>query len=826
MSFTITTRAERELAKLKIEPQLVLEIEGVTTLFGAVEILRLIRIGDDELEIGDDWKIGGLSAVVDQEDVISFDGGSSTRIDQQLQPDKGSVSSVSSVSIALTDRQLVATRLISPGVVIDDILGVKAKLWMGFRNTAFKEDYIQIFAGIIDDVESGAGIVKLNLAHPEQLKRQEIYNPVDAILDATMNDSQTTIELDDASNFPVPVLGPDGSVDETIKFYVKIEDEYIRYEGRTGNTLTGCTRASLASLNVAHTVGADDITVKSLVALDGTAIDIALKVMLSGTNGNYLDDLAITRYLHPDPLTTIPNSIFFQGVDLNRDYGVVEGDYITITDATEGANNCSAKTIQEIISTDDGSYAVINDVTFVEESDTEAVISFRSQFDSLGYGLAMSPDQVDINEHIYWQNFLLASYSYLFVLQEKINGKDFLDKEVYLPIGAYSLPRQGRCSMGYHIGPVFRGSLKTLNRDNIKDPDKIRLRRTINRNFYNTIVYRFDKPAASDKFTGGYIAVSADSINRIAVGNKVLAIASEGLRRSGSGAAVAQQVSTRYLARYQFATEFFESIGLLFRDGYALEPGDSVLLDPTRLKISNTEEGTRNKLPKVFEVTNKSIDLKTGDVKVSLTDTNFDHTERYGTVSPSSTLIAGSTTTELMIDDSFGAVFPEREYRKWEDYLGLPIIVHSEDWSFEEEVTLESIDPANRKKLILASTTPLSAPPPAGYVIEVGNYPDTEISSDNGAYKAVHAFLSMTAPVTASALPTSFEVDPGDIPYFNVGTKVRIHNADFSDDSGEVKVVSISSPTVTVEDMGFTPDTSHVVENLDFLDGGKTYRII
>ena len=51
----------------------------------------------------------------DQLDLISFDG-TGTRIDQQLQPDKGAVNSVSSVAVALTDRNLAATKLISPGV--------------------------------------------------------------------------------------------------------------------------------------------------------------------------------------------------------------------------------------------------------------------------------------------------------------------------------------------------------------------------------------------------------------------------------------------------------------------------------------------------------------------------------------------------------------------------------------------------------------------------------------------------------------------------------------------------------------------------------------
>ncbi len=828
MALPTTTRAEREAQKNLIRPQLVLEIEGVATLFGAVEISRLIRIGDPGLLIGDDWRIGGVVAVSDQASVISLEGGGGTKIDQQLQPDKGSVSSVSSVQLNLIDKNLIMSRLISPGVVITDILGTKATLWMGFKNTAFKEDYVPIISGVIDDVESGAGYVKINIAHPEQKKRQDIFTPVDFLFDVALDNSQTTIATTDGTIMPVKHLGPDGTYDDAIRFYVQVEDEIIRYTGVSGNNLTGCVRGDLGTTPAAHALSDDDIPIlqgKTLVQIADQAIYCALKIMLSGVNGPFKEDVPIKRYLHPTPLTTIANTLYFDNIDLNRDYGVAVGDFITVTDATNGANNCSAKAILSIEVIDGGSFCVVDDVTFIEEPGTAAVASFRSQFDTLGYGLAMTPDQVDVNEHIFWNNFQLASFHYRFVIKETISGKDFLDKEIYLPIGAFSLPRQGRCSVGYHIGPVARDSIKVLDRTSIKDPDKIKLRRTISRNFYNTITYKYDEHVLTGKFLSGAIAYSAESQDRIRVGTKALSIASKGMRRLSGGEGITERVSTRYLNRYKFAAEFFESIAVMFRDGYNIEPGDSILLDPTGLNITNTVVGDRNKKPKVFAVINKSLDLKTGGVVLSLTDTNFDESERYGAISPSS-MVVGGTTTTVLIEDSFGAIFPGDEGKKWDDYAGLPIIVHSADWSFEETVTLLSVDPSNRYRLLIDPTTPLSIPPTAGMVVDIGNYPDTVDAADSGIYKAVHAFADASIVLTGAANDTSFTIDIGDAVRFPVGSQVRVHSIDYSDDSGELTILSVVSTTVTVSaSMGFTPSAGDLAENMDFKDGGKTYRI-
>lgn len=943
MSFNVTDRALAESERPKIEPQLVLEIEGVTTLFGAVTISRLIRIGDPGLLIGDAWRIGGIVPVSDQKQNVNFDSGTTTRIEQQLYPDKGSVSSISSAQIALNDENLIMTQIISPGIVVEDILGRKATLWMGFKNTAFKEDYVPIFSGVIDDVDSGSGVVKLNIASPQTLQRQDLFTPTTVTVDGTIGDTDDVVSLIDATKIPLPGIGPDGSVDPAIQYYIKVDDEIIGYTGVSGNNLTGCTRGQLATLAARHVVnqstqivahqwgptdplilgtyfilwgtdgtkyyfwyktifatdpaipdavgvpylpagnnpidiiaaigvaiatlpavfsgvisgpsilvtnvvsgkvsepnsgnsgwnvatvdkGSDNIDAQTLVQIEDTSINCALKLMLSGVNDFYLKALPATRYLHPDSLTTVPNSIFFEGIDLNRDYGVVPGDFVTVTDAANGANNCSAKVIEDVVATEDGGYIIVEGVSFVTESSSTALVSIRSQYDTLGAGLALTPDQVDVLEHHFWRDYILGSYFYRFVIQDTIQGRDFLNQEVYLPIGAFSLPRQARCSMGYTVGPVVRGPLKTLSRDNIKDPDQIHLRRTINRNFYNSVVYQMDQTVGdTSAFVNNVVTDDEDSQNRIPVGNKTFVVASAGLRKTLGGFGIAEAVSTRWLARYRFAAEYFENIGILFREGYSIEPGDTVLFDPAGLKISETADGTRDKKAKLYTVVNKSLDLKTGDVKVSLTDTNFDATQRFGTVSPSS-IITGGTTTSLKIKDSFGAIYPGNESKKWRDYAGLRVIAHSADWSRQEEVTLLGIDPLDSYTLLLDPTTPLGSVPTNGMILDIASYPQTGTDpNEDSRYKAVHAFLSATVAVVSGADGTHFDVDMGDVAKFAIKGPIRIHNKSFSHDSGDNVVLGISGTTIeTKNPIGFTPDSTCVVELMPFADGGSAYRI-
>lgn len=814
MTLTLTDNAQSAAEKTGIQPQFVLEIEGVDTVYGAVRITKYIQVGDTGLTVGNDWVIGGLNEVADQADYISL-GGTSTKITQQLMPDKGAVSSVSSVQVELIDKNNAITELISPGVVLDDILFARANLYMGFQGTAWPEDFVKIFAGFIDEIDSGPGNVKINIAHPDQKKRQKIFQQVKTTLNGAINNSTTTIVLTDASDLQFSYIGPDGAYDAAITNCIRIDDEVISYIGYLGNTLTGVTRGAFGTTAASHSNGAE---VSSFHVLEEDAMTLALKLMISGNNAAFATH-AVTSFDGSD------DSMFFSGVDLEDEYNLQTGDFVTTTGATDSQNNQQKREIETITTDDTGTtLTFVAGVDYVDELASTATAAFWSQYDTLGDGLAMKPYEVDIEEHLRWRTLQLGSFNYKFYIRDTIDGKDFIEQEIYAPCGAYSLPRKARASVGYHIGPVPSVDIKYLNEDNIKNPSKIRLKRSTSRNFYNTVVYKYEEDIISEKFTSGLIVADADSQARIPYGNAVFTVESKGMRTTLDAAQNALIAARRRLGRYKFAAETLENVGVFFGTGFNIEPGDLVIVEFDNLQISNTQDGTRTKDSKFFEVTNKSLDLRTGDVTFTLVDTDYDSSERYGLVSPSSVIVSGSTTYAI-IEDSYGAEFPGDEKRKWEDYIGLPVLVHSEDFTFSEEVTLSGFDSANPYKMLFASA--LSGSVQAGYIVDIPMYSTATDRTTNRLYKLVHAHMAPDISITGGTSSTVFTVGAGDASKFQVGFPIRVHSADFTDFSDEVNILSVVGTTITVDStLGFTPSSSHYASLLGFADGDYCYRVI
>lgn len=591
MSFDVTLDARNASSKINVEPQIVLKIDGVSQIYGTEIIQKFIRIGDPGLVVGGGWKIGGLNAVDNQRDYIALDG-STTSIQQQLNQDRGAGSGISSIQLKLIDKGDEISQLISPGIVVPDILARKTRVFIGFKNTAWPEDYITIFRGIIDDVISNAGSITFNISHPDQKKRQTIFDKIQGKLNGDIDTAQTSINLLDTTNILYPIAGPDGTFDPTIKFYVKIKDEIVQYSGISGNTLTGCIRGQMGTPPEANNDGEN---VETFYRLTGNGLEIALKVMLSGFNGPFVQNVPCRSFQQISPNENIPNAIFFRALDVFEEYGLVVGDYCTSVGSLIPANNFTNAKITRVVKTNDGSYITLQGVSSETELISSALISFRSQYDTLGEGCQMYPDEVDIKEHLRIFRLFLSSFQMDYFLKDTVQVKDFLDNDVYLPMACFSIPRKGQASVGYHIGPIPSANIVTLNKDNIVNGSKLRLRRTTTRNFFNTIVYRFDvDPLDASKFNSGIITKSADSEGRIQVGQKTLQIDGIGIRSSLNGFALSENAAARRLNRYKFGAEYFEDVQVLYRVGYPIEIGDIVLLDATDMHITNTKTGSRD----------------------------------------------------------------------------------------------------------------------------------------------------------------------------------------------------------------------------------------
>jgi hypothetical protein len=723
MSLELTQNAYSAVNQVAKEPNLVLEIDGVPTLYGAVPIKKYAKVGDPGLEIGDPvvnpnaFYIGGFNLVDDQENAISFDG-TTTSISQTLNTDKAQGGSVSALSIALIDDGSI-TELITPGVIIDDILQAKCKVYLGFSNVAWPQDYVTIFRGVVTDVSSDAGKIVLQINHPDDKKRGTLYKKVDTTLNGSITNSQTTITLTSVANLLQPITGPGGGIDTAFESAVRIDDEIIRYTAISGFNLTGCTRGYLNTTASTH---GDEAGVQSFYRLRGNVVDLSLKLMASGFAGPFIENLEPSAVNITD-IGNIPNALYFYDVFVKDKYNLAIGDYITTTGSVHAANNVSLKQILDIVDTEEGSYIVVDGVTFIDESMATTLLDVRSQYDTLPEGLKFTNDEIDIDEHLRLYQLFLSSVQYDIYLKDTIeNVKDFIEAELYSPAAAYSLPRKSRASLGYHIGPIPGQDIKILDETSVRNPSKIKVQRSTNRNFYNEIIYKFDESPLEEKFLSGLITISATSKNQIKGYNKTLIVESKGLRTVDLGESIATTQSNRRLNRYKFAAELL-TIEPMFSDAFNMEIGDIFIFDGTELKLPDIKTAEKGMSPRFFEVQNKTLNIKTGDIKVDAVDTNFNGAARYALMGPSSKIATGVSATQFVIKESYSARFGAFEYRKWQNLVGTSVVVRNADYS----VSSDSVITSASSNTITVSPA-LSFTPSADMIMELTYYSDPDVT--------------------------------------------------------------------------------------------------
>lgn len=906
MAYSLSTNAKELLNSVNIEPNIVLSIEGYDRIFGVTISKVYTTIGMSGLTIGGGWLIGGLTNSSNCDDYISLEG-TTTNISQQLDLDKNNASSTQTVKVRLVDINSEITRLISPSFELNDILYKNATLRLGFKEGAYPDDYIDLFIGKIQQVESSTGYIELTIAHPEELKRSEIFPKIETTLAADLNyysaviqdltwyqqgafsgiaevryintpfigdnanvsvsgnlitvsiDSgvtkaktirETIINSIQASSIAIPVItGNKDAVQVTqsitqltigntvdvenvggfllpvspiFRTYLRINDEIMEYTGidAVNNRFTGVTRHVLNSLGDNHKL---DDSVSSFYKLgddteSSNAIDLALQVMISGSEQNYISGLSTLKFYDFGTGLTYPNALMAMNIDLKRDYNIQVGDSITVTGATNPSNNISS-TIEDYEVTDIGTIIYVTGASFVTESGTAAQLALESKYNTLPDGCGFTPFQVDIDRFKVLQTRFPSSIAnYEIYLKDTVKPKDFINVDLFLPSALYSIPRQGKASVGISAPPLYEGDSKIFNVDTVKNLNKLKTTRSVNKYFYNAVIFKYNEDSIDDRLLSGNIIYSADSQNRINSPNKPYTIKAKGLRPSATNDSLIERNCKRLLQRYQFAAEIIP-IEPDFKTGYSMEVGDSVVFGDGVIQLSDSQTGTRDFKPRVFEVVNKEFDWRAGTIKVNIVDTNFSSGVRYGVWSPASEVVSGSTTTKIKIQNSYGSA---SEKDKWTPYINKTIRVRSADYSYSENVKLLGFDTADEHKMIVST---LSVAPTAGYIVDVPMYDDLNSGLDS-IYKAAHVFWTPTGTVLSGASATSFTLNSGQGTLFFANCVIRVHSADYSRDSGNtgIKVTSIVGDVVTCNSLGFTPLAGDIVELIGFVsDNGNPY---
>ena len=821
------------------ELTIAVKIDGVSTILSNRKLYTRAQYGMPGLVYGQPGLIyGGLLEFSDFLDNLQLNG-STLSLDQSIDPEEGR-GTISQISLQFVDLNGFMTNLCSPGKVVPDLMGRDVEVFVGFAGISWPEDFVRSFRGCVSNISDQSGKVTLTLSDPNIKAKQELLILGATLTTAAIDVDDTEVPVDSTSSFNRYKISTNkyfSLVDSTVILYFRIGDEWFyRDPGLVGglwpladDKLKYFIRAQRGSIAEAHDI---DSEVSEAVEMSGHPLDLALKLMLSGTDGPFASDIPVIGFNQTgDPeLGVQANTIIMpKGVNVVREYGLVAGDKIEIDGGINNGRLCFISGFRSL----DGQPNRIIDVTpgftgdgISDETASAATISFTSQFNTLPFGMGLSPKDVEVERFIYLRDTFLLQAEYLmrfFITEDISNGKDFIESQLYKPIGAYSLTRGGKLSIGLTKPPLANADLRILSAENILDPSEIQVTRGLSgRKFFNYVYYNYDY---NDEGNPTNLLRVADLESHDVIGIKsILRIEAKGARSDLQVGEVFQRRAAAILERYRSGAVAI-TVKVLFQEGILIEAGDIVgVRDDNILKLPNIDTGERDLGFRLFEVVRRSLDLKSGRATLVLSaGVAGGANDRYGVVSPSSVVDVDSTMTKVVLKASAYEAFGEVERGKWSEHIGERLLIHSEDWSVFGECTLEGFDQFDPRAITVSG---LGFVPGEDSIVDIAPYPTSEDKNEAREYKELYAFLSPTVYVASAVDPLGFTVEAGKGSLFKAGATVRVHNYDYSLDSGEVEVLSVAGDVIETDGLGFTPDSDSIVDFIGFPDGGPAYRLI
>lgn len=817
-------------------PLIVMTFDGLPYSFSSGDVYSTLRYGDPGINYGDGYIYGGLRKLGKDKikDWIDIKSGQTT-ISQRIEPWDGK-SSVQTMNITLIDVNKEVTKLISPGVGgLTEILNKRVTIKFGYQTVSFPEDYVTIFYGYVNNISAKEGKITFEFTDPSSKRKQEIFNESTATLVGAISPTDTTITLSSTSNRYIPVLDGLNVSDPTLTYGINIGDEIITYlpSNVSGNTITSVVRGARNTTASSHSIGDQ---VKYYLGIEDDPISISLKMMLSGWNGPWIEQLPCRGIINTDDGFTLNDSITgSQDVNFERDYGLVADDYVILSGFTIPTNNGTFR-IESFQK--EGRTIVVREkgVLLQENPGTPGVIAFRSKYDTypISAGLSLSPIDVYVDRHEYFKDtFVQQTFLFDIVGREK-NAKEFIEKQLMQPISGYSLTQNSKISMGMTHPPLADDLTKFIDHTNVVDPKAIEVNRGLNnRMFYNAIFFEYAYDVIKDEYKKSLRVIDADSIKRM---NQVstLNIQIKGLPDSVESETFLRQRAQRILLRYRYGAETI-SVSTLFGTGHLIDAGDIIVLSDRQpnpmLNISNTSTGERGVVNRIMETLDRSIGITSGQTKVKLLSNNgFEFSDRYGVIAPSSLVGTIIDNKSFIIIDSFGAKFPGREWLKWQKYQGLKIKIHDSNYT-RVGVSTFSLDKSNPYQINL--DTALSFVPQVGDIVEFDDYDETS-SSSQSAIKNRYVSLDRVSTILSGSSSTVFTLDSGLGALYSPGLACYVQSPDGTRLSSNLKTISIIGDIVTVgalvpggdSDLGFTPQPGDYFKLGGFRDLGNSYRYL
>lgn len=807
MAVNLSIQAENEIKKGVFEPQVVIDIKGYP-LFCSGSDLKI------------DERLKGIYSP-DFYPKVDLEK-SQRKISQQLALDKGGSSSTAIFKCRLVDENEIFTSLFSFVTNNQEILEREARVYYGFKGGEYPKDFVPFLNGSVGQIQAGPGFVEISINHPDKNRKQSIFIPKATSLNGAIDATQTTITVDDASEFYEP------STD--FRTFIKIEDELIEYTGISGNDFTGCIRGSLTT--IASTAD-DDAEVTSFYEISGNSLDLARRLLLSGSGDT---DTTTVFAINDDGTNFIQNAVFFDVYDIREILGASTGDIIDLTSVSLPANDFTNRVILDFGQIDGRSYYIVDGPNLTTETTPNATSVMRSQFDVFPEGCALKMHQIDQArfeeiETLFTSRFL----DFRFYIKDEIDADKYINEKIYLPSSFYHLPRLGKNSVGVFAPPLT--SLDTVRVDssavNKNSIGKISPKRGVGRHFYNYVTFRIDEDPIEDLFQVRRTLFSQDSINRIPAKNKGILIESGGLRKNTQTLQTIAQNSDRIIERYRFAAIEI-ACEVLYSVGVRIEIGDPVVFGDEFLQVSDDSRGDRKFRPRIMQVINKSIDFFTGRTSLLLLDTSYSIFSRFGVISIASKVL--SINNNIIETTPFCPSITDTEIETWTPFIGTRVLLRLPDFSYTEELTLQTIE--NGKLRFFETPTLPSFPVNNGQegafnkdyfltdlIIETVNYPQNGDLTDQQLWKDTYIYFNPRLTITNVIDESNFEVSATDAQAIIEKAYIIVHSPDFSSESQEVTVNSVLSNKVTTNvPLNYLPSIGDEVDLVGFTDGGFPYR--